>query len=486
MFIYELKLKTNQKLVDQLNRRFRMAEDIYKTTLREILKRVRKQNKDPRKKALTKTFKRMLALKEAIANPETPKETVKALKKELKTLEAWSKDTFKALDKDYGLDGNFTFGKFANDYRNQRGYGPYVGSDIAGKLGHRAWAAYEKVKFNKGANRVNLHGELLSMEGSKDAVLIIRNGLFKMGTKQAKLEVPVIYNNDEFERAVLANDLKYNRLVRRFENGKWQFYVQTVFDGTPPQEVSDLKGTVGVDVGLNRVAVSSPNGVYIFPLAEGVKDIEEEVADLQRQLDHKRRLNNPDNYNDDGTVKRGPKVWHTSKRYLAIQRELAELKRKQAASRKIAHKTLANHLVDLGDSFVIRVHDVKALVERSTKDEISEKTGQNKSKKRAGKLVARTAPSLLVAELTYKATFQNKPVTIVKAKDFNSHAYNHKTKTFDEKVGDTRVIDDQFVQTQLYSAFMLSQYDYLDDDDRLAYEFERFISHQDAFLDGMV
>ena len=45
MFVYTLKLNTNLSHHKALEKRFRMADDIYQKTLREILKRSRKQKK---------------------------------------------------------------------------------------------------------------------------------------------------------------------------------------------------------------------------------------------------------------------------------------------------------------------------------------------------------------------------------------------------------------------------------------------------------
>lgn len=50
MFVYTVKLDANLSHHKELEKRFRMADDIYQKTLREILKRVRKQKKDPRYK----------------------------------------------------------------------------------------------------------------------------------------------------------------------------------------------------------------------------------------------------------------------------------------------------------------------------------------------------------------------------------------------------------------------------------------------------
>lgn len=146
MFVYTLKLNTNRAHHEQLEKRFRMTDDIYQKTLRQILKRVRNQKKDPLyKKAykLPKGAERNAILKE--------------------------------LDQKYDLRGSFSFSKFANNYRNQRNYARYIPSDVAGKLGIRAWEAYSRVKFAKGAKRINLNQPLLSFEAKSDTGITIRN-----------------------------------------------------------------------------------------------------------------------------------------------------------------------------------------------------------------------------------------------------------------------------------------------------------------------
>lgn len=48
MFVYTLKLNTNNYHHNRLARRFKMAQDIYRKSIIEILKRESKQKKDPR------------------------------------------------------------------------------------------------------------------------------------------------------------------------------------------------------------------------------------------------------------------------------------------------------------------------------------------------------------------------------------------------------------------------------------------------------
>ena len=150
MFVYTLKLDANNKVKQQLNRRFKMAQDIYRRTIQEIVKRAEKQKKDPRNKQIKKIYRQIHALKDQIAELEVdlknkPKKEqtqinalTKPLKKQIKELEAEAKPIFRQLDEDYDIVGKFTFTKYANDYRNARNYSSYIPSDVSIKLGERA------------------------------------------------------------------------------------------------------------------------------------------------------------------------------------------------------------------------------------------------------------------------------------------------------------------------------------------------------------
>jgi putative transposase len=70
---------------------------------------------------------------------------------------------------------------------------------------------------------------------------------------------------------------------------------------------------------------------------------------LQRKLDRQQRANNPKNYNEDGTIRQGPKTWHKSNSQKKTEQQIAELHRKQAAYRKSLQGQLVNQILALGD-----------------------------------------------------------------------------------------------------------------------------------------
>lgn len=430
LFVYTRKLNANKSHKEQFAKRFRMAEDIYKKTLITLLKRYSKMKKDP-------------LYKKAYKFPKG---------KERNTI-------LKELGVKYDLVGKFTAGKIANDYRNARNYSDYIPSDVAVQLGLRAWGAFSKVMFVKGAEKVNFKGTLNSFEGRINSGVIVKGDVFTVSTRKKKVSCTLRNENDAFEEEVLRNTLKYNRLVRRFEFGKWNYYVQSIFEGTlPTKYTSELEGSVGIDIGTSTIAVSSYYQTELEELASGVELDSREVARLNRKLDHQRRANNPHKYKGDGTIKRGvSQPWVDSKEYLKTKAELNELHRKATAQRKLAHKTLANEIVQMGTTFVVEQMSFKGLQARTKETKVNEKTGKYQSKKRFGKTLLHKAPSMLIEQIRYKTMYQGKTFILANTREVKASQLNHLTEEYNKVSLGTRakMIGDDLVQRDLYSAFLL-------------------------------
>lgn len=65
-------------------------------------------------------------------------------------------------------------------------------------------------------------------------------------------------------------------------------------------------------------------------------------------MDRQRRAGNPDNYNFNGTVKRGQKKWHNSQKYKQTATKKRGIECKQAVHRKSLHGLLVNWVLKLG------------------------------------------------------------------------------------------------------------------------------------------
>ena len=96
-------------------------------------------------------------------------------------------------------------------------------------------------------------------------------------------------------------------------------------------------------------------------------------------MDRSKRMTNPQNFNSDGTVKKGSR-FNFSNKYKKLRNELKEIFRKEADVRKYQHECLANEIISLGDKIYVEDMNFKALQKRSKKTEKNEK-GKYKRKK---------------------------------------------------------------------------------------------------------
>lgn len=231
----------------------------------------------------------------------------------------------------------------------------------------------------------------------------------KSGKNETYITLPILHNpkHADYEMWALRGGsrcIKVLTVVRRLVRGRYKYYLQISIEGEKPNKGRMLgKGTVGIDLGPTTVAVSGENIASIDKLASKCDNIQEEIARLARKIDRSRRVNNPQNFNEDGTIKRGVRlVWNDSKRYKALRREMAELQRRQAAIRKQQHIDRANELLKEGNKFIVENNPIKGWAARKKETKIDEKTGKYKSKKGRGKSIKNHAPGMFVTILENK------------------------------------------------------------------------------------
>ena len=177
-------------------------------------------------------------------------------------------------------------------------------------------------------------------------------------------------------------------------------------------------------------------------------------------MDRSRRAMNPDNYNEDGTVKKqgSKKVeWKKSNHYIKLQRELKEIYRKQTAVRKYQHECLANTILAMGNTFYVEEMNIAALSKKAKKTELSNKTGKCKRKKRFGKTIGKRAPAMLLTILDRKLHYYNKELIKINTWKAKASQYNHYTGEYKKKTLSQRwnKINGERVQRDLYSAYLI-------------------------------
>ena len=471
---------------DRLEKRFECARQIYNTLLRYELKKLRKLEESEEYKTVLEQIARI------------KEEKGENAKKELKPLY----DTLNKLRSD---DGFSEYGFITDVKPFYKHFKSNIGSSVAVHgIAPQVWKAFEKYFFGNGKKiHFKKRGEISSLRGYSIAgksggVEIIFKGT-QIKWKDLTLRIKLDPDN-AYETEMLRNRIKYCRIIKKPGKNKPHWYVQLSLEGKPTvkcdKETGEVlhpvgKGAVGIDIGPRTIAIASENEVSLLELADKVQNIEREKALLQRKLDRSRRATNPDNYNPDGTFKRGVKLTRNkSKRYIKNQQKLAFLQHKQADIRKRQHNELANHLMTLGDRFYVEDMNWQGLAKRAQKTEISEKTGRYKKKKRFGRSVGNKAPAMLIELLKQKLTSRGYENGLAKVPtSLRASQYNHVTDEYVKKELSERwnvMPDGRKIQRDIYSAFLLQHLSGDGTDfDRKALEkdYEKFVLLHDAEIE---
>jgi hypothetical protein len=144
------------------------------------------------------------------------------------------------------------------------------------------------------------------------------------------------------------------------------------------------------------------------------------------------RENNPNNYNADGTIKRGRKTWHRSKRYRAHQSEYRDICRRERLSREYAIHEQVNHLRSLAAEMVTEDQSVTSWSRKAKPGKIRKTKGGKKrfsSRKRFGRTVQRFAPGLFTQ--VCKEKFGDGFITVNRM--FRASQYDHETDEYVKK-----------------------------------------------------
>src|SRR3990172_12738458 len=224
-------------------------------------------------------------------------------------------DKFKNLDKEYGFT-EYALHDYVAKIRDSW-IKEHINSHIAQKIATRAFKAVQKKAFRKAKNvRFKGKNQFDTLEGKNNQTgLIFRNNtLYWSG-----LEIPCII--DETNEVIAyglkpEHKIKYCRIVRRKINLKNRFYLQLILEGKPCQKPEHKIGNeeIGLDVGPSTIAIVGDTKAELKQFCNEIVPKQKEKRRLQRKQDRQRRANNPQNYNENGTVKKGNKKWEKSNR----------------------------------------------------------------------------------------------------------------------------------------------------------------------------
>jgi putative transposase len=361
-FVTELALRLDPSQERRLLARLEAARQVYNACLGESLKRLR-------------LLRQSKAYRAARKMPRGPKGSKIAKARTKKFRQTKATVGFREYD----------LHAYAAQF-NHCWLGEHLDIHVIQKLATRAFQAVQQYAFGKrGRPRFKGSNQMDTVEGKWN-----ESGIRWREDRVEWLGLTLHAIIDPKDRVIahgLSCRIKYVRLVRRKLNGRNRFYAQLVCEGRPYQKVWHRpgKGVVGLDIGPSTIAVVGEREAFLSQFCKELQMPWRKIRQLQRKLDRQRRANNPQNYNPDGTIRRGPKVWRKSGRQRHTEAQLSELWRKLAAYRKSLHGRLVNRVLRVGDTYQM------------------EKLSYRAFQRRFGRSVAMRAPGMFVERLRRKA-----------------------------------------------------------------------------------
>lgn len=289
----------------------------------------------------------------------------------------------------------------------------------------------------------------------------------------------------------------YATLIPKIIRGKYRVYLHLIIEGKAKPKYDRFgnpkhkygKGMIGADIGTQTVAYTSDTEVGLKNLSERGNSIQksERLERLYyRAMDRSRRATNPQNYNHDGTVKKGHKIWKYSNHYKKLKAKHSELCRINAVNRQLAINEDANYLRSLGDVFVTEPKNASKLMKRA-KETTKNSKGKFNKKKRFGKSVKNRCPGGFQA--TVEKKFKITGGTCIEVpSNYRASQYDHTVdKYIKKKLSDRlyKLQDGTEVQRDWYSSFLLYCYNYKTqniDKEKCINEFETHYNKEKALI----
>ena len=371
----------------------------------------------------------------------------------------------------YGIDEN-SLQKYAN-YQRHKSLNDAIGVNIVQKIASKVYKAAEKAIFKQ--SDVHYKKDIASFEGKDNKTNIIfdiKNMLVKICGH--KIKVKTVRKNDLYLQEALTHRVKYCRIVRKHHKTKDKYFLHLILEGTPPQKYKLGKGICGLDEGTSTVAYYTKADAGFEVLAYGIEFYDNEVKRWSRINERRRRLANPDRFDEHGKPIKTDKPWIVTKGMSYAKQRLRNAYRLKSVFVEQEHNKLVRKILTKCNCVVKEPMDYKALAKRSKQpatksDKTIIKTNRNgetkvinkyKRKKRFGTSIQKRSPGLFQSKLVAKAETLGGTIIDVDIKQYRASQRNHTSETITKpSLSDrTKYIDGHIVQRDLYSAFLLCHF----------------------------
>lgn len=230
----------------------------------------------------------------------------------------------------------------------------------------------------------------------------------------------------------------YATIVPEIIRGKLRVFVHVTIEGKAVpkydrygnlRHVWATSGRMGADINTQTVAAYDGKDLYFENLAERGPSIwarEAEERRILRAMDRSRRAMNPQYYNEDGTIKKGKKIWKNSKTYIKLRNQLKEIRRRNSRSRHYAIDEMVNDFRERCIRIITEEKNAAALMKKAKPKKKDEKAEgkKNARRKRFGHSIQNRCPGYLQQKLemvftSTGGTYVEVPVKTHKATQFD-------------------------------------------------------------------
>jgi hypothetical protein len=300
-------------------------------------------------------------------------------------------------------------------------------------VGTPMWSAFDKMLFGNGRiahfKKYDTWTSIVSDNKTGIRIVDVKNKTtYEMDSREQyyclisskkgkNLKMPLkVDKKDKYMLEMMERKIHQVRIVREKVNGKYKYSVQLAVEGAPAIKYK-ANGEELHKIGTQKVGVYIDTASITVATTDGIKSInikypnfaEDRIKELQQYMENSRRATNPENYNQDGTIKKGifkdgqrhPLHWTFSNGYLRAKNQVTDLLRKQAHNRKIRANKIANEIIAIGSDITINDYPFQAAAMRKKEDELTVK-GTPASKKKAGKAISENAPATIVTVIDNK------------------------------------------------------------------------------------
>ena len=167
----------------------------------------------------------------------------------------------------------------------------------------------------------------------------------------------------------------YVSLVPQTIRGKRRIYIHICIEGTPKVKRNKNgqprhalgQGVVGEDLGPRSIAVTHKDGVFLENIrcvGKKPEAVQEEIANLQSAIARSLIATNPQNFNDDGSMKSGHLIWNISNNCKKKILQFKDCCRRKSINIHLGINQLVNYIRSLGDTLIIEENNASALAKR--------------------------------------------------------------------------------------------------------------------------